>query len=65
MCSRAYTSVCGDSHSIGNQNVGRPTGERDCKLLDNPGQTGEGRSENLDFGRSSFMNAPLFSSVLR
>ena len=23
----AYKCVCGDSHSIGNQKVGRPTGE--------------------------------------
>ena len=26
---------------------------------DNPGQTGEGGSENHDFGRTSFVNAPL------
>ena len=26
---------------------------------DNPGQTGEGGSENLDFARTSFVNAPL------
>ena len=25
---------------------------------DNPGQTGEGGSENHDFGRTSFVNAP-------
>ena len=31
------------------------------KLSDNPGQTGEGGSENLDFGRTSFVNAPLYS----
>ena len=43
MCLRAYTCVCGDSHSIENQKVGRPTGEGGrCKLSDNPGQTGEG-----------------------
>ena len=29
------------------------------KLSDNPGQTGEGGSENLDFGRTSFVNGPL------
>ena len=58
MCLRAYTCVCGDSHSIGNQNVGRPTGKGGCKLLDNPGQTWEEGSENLDFGRTSFVNAP-------
>ena len=58
MCLRAYPCVCGDSHYIGNQNVGRPTGEGGCKLSDNPGQTGEGGSENLDFGRTSFVNDP-------
>ena len=42
MCLRAYPCLCGDSHSIGNQKVGRPTGGRGCKLSDNPGQTGEG-----------------------
>ena len=42
MCLRAYTCVCGDYHSSGNQKVGRPTGEGGCKLSDNPGQTGEG-----------------------
>ena len=26
---------------------------------DNPGQTGEGGSKNHDFGRTSFVNAPL------
>ena len=52
MCLRAYTCVCGDSHSKGNQKVGRPTGEGGCKLSDNPGQTGEGGSENLDFGHT-------------
>ena len=57
MCLRAYACVCGDSHSIGNQKVGRPTGEGGgCKLSDNLGQTGG--SENLDFGRTSFVNAP-------
>ena len=56
MCLRAYTRVWGDSHSIENQKVGRPTGEGGCKLSDNPGQTGEGGSENLDFCRTSFMN---------
>ena len=31
---------------------------------DNPGQTGEGGSENHDFGRTSFVNAPCpFSEV--
>ena len=34
--------ICGDSHFIGNQKVGRPTGEGGCKLSDNPRQTGEG-----------------------
>ena len=42
MCLRAYTCVCGDSHSIRNQKVGRSTGEGGCKFPDNPGQTGEG-----------------------
>ena len=60
MCLRAYTCICGDSHSIGNQKVGRPLGEGGgCKLPDNPGQTREGGSENLDFGRTSLMNVPL------
>ena len=45
MCLRAYTCVCGASNSLGNQKVGRPTGE--------------GGSENLNFDRTSFMNAPL------
>ena len=34
------------------------TSDGGCKLSDNPGQTGEGVSENLDFGHTSFMNAP-------
>ena len=35
---RVYTCVCGDSHSLGNQKVGRPTGEGGVrKLSDNPG----------------------------
>ena len=50
--------IYGDSHSIRNQKAGRPTGEGGCKLSDKPGQTGEGESENLDFGRASFMNVP-------
>ena len=57
MCLSACTCVCGDSHSIGNQKVGRPTGEGGCKLPDNPGQTGE---EGLII--SSFMNAPSMDS---
>ena len=59
MCLRAYPCVCGDSHYIVNQNVGRPTGEGGVKLSDNPGQTGEGGSKNLDFRRTSLMEAPL------
>ena len=43
LCLRAYTCIFGDSRSIGNQKAGRPTGEGDCKLSDNPGQTEEGR----------------------
>ena len=31
---------------------------------DNPGQTGEGGSENHDFGRTSFVNAPLVRKVV-
>ena len=58
MCFTAYTCLCGDPHSKGIQKVGRPTGEGVCKLSDNPGQTGE---ENLDFGRTSFINAPLLN----
>ena len=63
MCLGAYTCVCGVFHSIGNQKVGRPTGEGGCKLSDNPGQTGEGGSENHDFGRTSFVNGPLSTSI--
>ena len=59
MSLRAYTCAYSDFHTIGNQKVGRPTGEGGCKLSDNPGQTGETGSENLDFGRTSFMNGPL------
>ena len=58
MCLSAYTCSCSDFHTMGNQKVGRPTGEGGCKLSDNPGQTGEGGSENLDFGRTSFVNGP-------
>ena len=58
MCLRACACVCGDSRSIVNQKVGRPAGEGGYKLSDNPGQTGEGGSENLDFGRTSFVNGP-------
>ena len=58
MCLRAYPCVCGDSHYIVNQNVGRPTGEGGVKLSDNPGQTGEG-VKNPEFGRTSFRNTPL------
>ena len=39
---KVYTCACSDFHTIGNQKVGRPTGEGGCKLSDNPGQTGEG-----------------------
>ena len=48
-----------ERHFMVNQKVGRSTGEGGCKLLDNPRQTGEGGSENLNFRRTSFMNAPL------
>ena len=58
MCLSAYTCSCSDFHTMGNQKIGRPTGEGGCKLSDNPGQTGEGGSENLDFGRTSFVNGP-------
>ena len=54
---REYICVCANSRSIGNQKVGRPTGEGACKLSDKLGQTGRGGSKNLDFGRTSFMNA--------
>ena len=59
MCLTAYACLCGNSHSKINQKVGRPTGEGGRKLSDTPGQTGEGGSENLDFGRTSFVNDPL------
>ena len=59
MCLRAYPCVCGDSHYIGNQNVGRPTGEGGCKAFGQPRTDGGGGSENLDFDRTSFVNSPL------
>ena len=62
MCLTAYACLCGNSHSKINQKVGRPTGEGGRKVSDNPGQTGEGGSENLDFGRTSFVNGPLSKS---
>ena len=34
-------------------------GGRGYKISDKPGQTGEGGSKNLDFGRTSFMDVPL------
>ena len=56
---RACACIFGYSHSIVNQKVGRPAGGGGYNLSDNPGQTGEGGSENHDFGRTSFVNAPL------
>ena len=55
---RPYACVWGNCYSIVNQKVGRLAGEGGIMLSDNPGQTGEGGSENLDFGRTSFMDAP-------
>ena len=55
MCLRAYTCECGDSHSIGS--VGRPTEEGVVSFRTTSADEGGG-SENLDFGRTSFMNVP-------
>ena len=46
------------------QKVGRPVGEGGIMLSDKPGQTGEEGSENLNIGRTSFMDAPYAKSNL-
>ena len=46
------------------KNFGRPWRGRGggfWRNSDNPGQTGKGGSENHDFGRTSFVNAPFTS----
>ena len=47
------------------ENFGRPwRGEGGFwEHSDNPGQTGEGRSENHDFGRTSFVSTQMGSNL--
>ena len=62
MCLRAYKCKCGDSHSIGS--VGRPM-EEGVVSFRTTSADGGGGSENLDFGRTSFMNAPTSLPSIR
>ena len=59
MCLSAYTCSCSDFHTMGNQKVGRPTGEGGASFRTTPDRRGRGGFENLDFGRTSFVNGPL------